>query len=115
MLCDMEFCGERVGCGKNKCLYLYGSGDNSHYLCADLTRKADFTGRNRDGTYFDRVVPIRIQKLIVSMIFHLSVLFWQGIEEVPGILFFDKRLSDFPADPSGMTVIDLRLFENKMK
>ena len=57
----MELCGERVGRGKNKCLYLYGSSDNGHYLCADLTRKADFTGRNRDSTYFDMVVPVRIQ------------------------------------------------------
>ena len=32
LLCDMEFCSKRVGCSKDKCLYLYGSGDNGHYF-----------------------------------------------------------------------------------
>ena len=37
MLCDMEFCSKRVGRSKDKRLYLYGSGDNGHYVCMKLT------------------------------------------------------------------------------
>ncbi len=37
MLCDMEFCSKRVGRSKDKRLYLYGSGDNGHYVWMKLT------------------------------------------------------------------------------
>lgn len=37
LLCYMEFCGKGIRRGKDKRIYLYGSCDNSRYLCFDFT------------------------------------------------------------------------------